>query len=243
MSVGVLLAAVAVVVGLAAGSIDRITSQAAYTPPPASMFGATAPPSPSAFAVPPGSRVLVFGDSYTAGYGAEPATEGYAYKLATLTEWNVEVEGIGSTGYLNAGNDNQGTFKQRLDSLEYGDEFDLVILQGGSNDQRVQDRDLSAAIDEVASTIEQRFPSAQLVVVGPVSVGTNANEDKKRIDRALRAYTRAQGVYYVSPVGATWFHTSDQPALVNMAVGHPNNEGYTVMAEKLLAAIERIAVG
>jgi acyl-CoA thioesterase-1 len=189
-------------------------------------------------AVPDGASVLVFGDSYTAGYGANPREEGYAYKLGPLTGWDVAVEGIGSTGYLSPGNNNQGTFKQRIEGLPYGDEFDLVILQGGSNDQNEDIAGLAGAIESTVGTIRTHYPSAQLVMVGPVSLRYNPPADKATVNEVIATYAADNDIPFISPIGERWFTDGPGDGLINTELGHPNNKGYDLIAQLMSEALQ-----
>jgi acyl-CoA thioesterase-1 len=202
---------------------------------------ATPVPTPDPIALPAQPRVLVFGDSYTAGYGAAaPETDGFARVLPRyLPGWDIAVEGVGSTGYLKAGNDGQGTFLQRIERLSYGDEFQLVILQGGSNDQNAG---LPDAVDATVTALRERFPSAQLVMLGPVSVSTNSNANKRYVNAVLQEYARDHRIAFISPLYERWFPTTSQSEWVNIEVGHPNTAGYDHMAQKLAADLGEIVV-
>ncbi|QHC59347.1 SGNH/GDSL hydrolase family protein [Rathayibacter sp. VKM Ac-2760] len=207
------------------------------TPPPAA-----APPDP--IALPAQPRVLVFGDSYTAGFGAtDPETDGFARVLPRyLPGWDLAVEGVGSTGYLKAGNDGQGTFLQRIERLSYGDEFQLVVLQGGSNDQNVENAGLAEAVDATVTALRSRFPSAQLVMLGPVSVSTNSNANKRYVNAVLQEYARENSIQFISPLFERWFPTESQDEWVNIDVGHPNTAGYDHMAQELATDLTAIVV-
>ncbi|MCJ1682393.1 SGNH/GDSL hydrolase family protein [Rathayibacter sp. VKM Ac-2928] len=200
------------------------------------------PPDP--IVLPSRPRVLVFGDSYTAGYGStDPATDGFARVLPRyLPSWDLAVEGVGSTGYLNSGNDGQGTFLQRIERLSYGDEFQLVLLQGGSNDQNVENAGLAEAVDVTVNALKDRFPSAQLVMLGPVSVSTNSNANKRYVNGVLEKYARDHRIAFISPLYERWFPTKSQSEWVNIEVGHPNTAGYDHMAQELATDLGKIVI-
>lgn len=187
-----------------------------------------------------GARVLILGDSYTEGWGSPDAEGSWAYQAAAMRGWNATISGVGSTGYMNAGLEEQGTYAQRAAGLPDG-EYDLIILQGGSNDQRFGEVDLQPSIHEAVTTLQQRFPSAQLVMVGPASAGTSIPAAKAYVDRQLSKYARANRIHYISPAQQTWFPSELREELIDEPTGHPNTLGYTRMAEKLLASLDHRA--
>ena len=100
------LTAVCTVGAVAQASVDT-SSVPVYSLPPA-------PRPPEPLALPAQPRVLLVGDSYSEGYGAEPVSEGFAFHVAGPLGWSLTRDGIGSTGYLNPGPRHQGTFRERL---------------------------------------------------------------------------------------------------------------------------------
>jgi acyl-CoA thioesterase-1 len=203
----------------------------------ASTSGTTFTPFPTAshkppLALPANPRVLFFGDSFTEGWGATPETEGYAYKIGPLMGWQVTVDGVGSTGFLSPGNKQQGTYQQRIEAEKYGDDFDLVVLQGGSNDQNVAG-DFTGALDSTVKAIHLKYPRAQLLILGPVNLGTVANANKVSLNEKMRDYAAANDIWFVNPIAQTWFPDSSRKLDENMTLFHPNAAGYAVMAAKL----------
>ena len=184
--------------------------------------------------LPDDPRVLIFGDSYTAAEGAE-ASAGYAQRIGDLMGWSdVRVDGMGWSGFLNAGEDGRSSFLDRLKALDAGDDFDLVIVQGGSDDEDVPgDRTLARSVGKFVRLAERQFPSAQLVLLTPVSLDTAASDDIRRITDTLIGYGVKHGVPVISPSREIWFSTSDREALVNDAVDRPNAAGYDQMARRL----------
>jgi lysophospholipase L1-like esterase len=179
--------------------------------------------------VPAGSRVLIFGDSYTAGAGADnPDSEGYAHVLARLEDWSTDIAGGPGTGYLDPGEDGEGSYRSRAQQLDARDDFDLVILQGGSNDLGRDTHELGDAVRATIAYFRERFPSAQIIVLGPVVPAT------KQVDEVLRQQSAVAQVPYISPISEGWFAGTKYDKYTSVRWGgHPNSEGHRLLATLL----------
>ena len=94
------------------------------------------PDPPRRLELPAHPRVLLMGDSYTEGWGADPESRGFSYQIAKPLGWRLTRDGIGSTGFVDAGLQNQGNYPARL-TRHPRDAYDLVVLQGGTNDEKL----------------------------------------------------------------------------------------------------------
>jgi acyl-CoA thioesterase-1 len=216
-----------VVVAVFVGLQDR------RPPPPSGV--ATRPPSLVCPDVPPSRRatlalgahpyVLIFGDSYTEGYGAHPETEGFAYKVGALLGWRVQVDGVGGTGYVNPGPKNQGTYETRFSRLPKA-KYDLIVIEGGSNDSRLPIEQLEPAVEATLRTVRAKFPTAQIALMGQLETHGTANEPRAAVNTVLTRYAAANRLVFFSPLCEKWFTRAEVSTLVNPANGHPNNAGY-----------------
>ncbi|MGI3779370.1 MAG: SGNH/GDSL hydrolase family protein [Janthinobacterium lividum] len=208
------------VVGLTAGPTVPSTGAA-------SAAGRTArrPEPPVLLDLPAQPRVLLVGDSYTEGWGADPTTRGFAYRIAEPLGWRLTRDGIGSTGYTNVGLKQQGTFAERL-WRHPADAYDLVVLQGGSNDERRSEAEITEAVDLTIRTVHRRYPGAQLLVMGPIEPYGTVTARRAKVTRVLTASTAKSSLLLIDPTAEHWFVTGDSVTLVNPAKGHPNNAGY-----------------
>lgn len=201
------------------------------------------PASPSAapaaeLTVPSGARVLVVGDGYTEGWGAQPMSRGFAHQLGDLLDWRVTVAGAGSTGYLNPGPRHQGTFRERLARVDEKS-FDLVVLQGGASDESSAVRDLAAAVDETVDAVHDRYPGAEVLLMGPVSAYGTATESRGRVNAVLLRSAREHGLPYVNPLYERWFVPGDQATYVTD--GRLNTKGHARIAERFAADVRRLS--
>ncbi|RFA11955.1 hypothetical protein B7R21_11485 [Subtercola boreus] len=188
-------------------------------------------PSDAASEVQP--EVLIFGDSYTAGEGAERPTDGYAYRVGPALGWHVSVDGVGGTGYVNP-NHAMGNYRTRLAASSYGDTFDIVLIEGGTNDQGAPADAFSAAVDDTLAAFGQRFPRARIILLGLFSWEDAITPEKSAVNSGLRAAADSHGLEFVDPLAGRWFTASDRATLINPADNHPNAAGYETMASRLV---------
>lgn len=199
------------------------------------VAGSTAQPAEAATAglspLPPKAPVLIFGDSYVEGLGADVKTNGWAYKVGPLLGWTVTVNGKGGTGYCNPTSYGAGVYFDRL--LKVADAYDLVVLQGSSNDDKTSngqlvydDATLTAAINKLLDFARSHFTKAQLLMVGPTnpygSVSVRANN-------LLVQAAAAHAIPFVNPIAEKWFVPGDGTIFANTSNGHPNNAGHAHM--------------
>lgn len=190
---------------------------------------------------PPPPRVLVLGDSYTAGHGASPATAGFAYLLRGSLGWDVTVDGVGGSGYLATGNHGEGSYLTRLARAAPGP-FDLVLLQGGSNDEhRPVDR-LEPAVAATVTAASKRYPGARVALMGPVAVFGVVTPEKAAVHGVLERYAAASGLAFVDPIDEGWFVRGDAKTMVDRATGHPDNAGYGRIRDRFVIDATRLGL-
>ena len=217
---------------VAQDSVDT-SSATVYSLPPA-------PRPPAPLALPAHPRVLLVGDSYSEGYGAEPETEGFAFRVAGPLGWSLTRDGIGSTGYLNRGPRNQGTYRERLLRHPAG-AFDLVVLQGGSNDEERSSAEIKEAVAETARVVHERYPQAQLLLMGPVSPYGSPPPERARVNLALVELSHDTSVLYLNTMAENWFLDGEDATMVNPANGHPDNAGYARIAERFVTDVRSLS--
>lgn len=220
--------ALGVVVGVAVLGVGSACSSP--PPPPAPEPTCSLPdPRPTLAAgsltLPADPSVLILGDSYTEGYGAEPETKGWAYLVGKPLGWQVTVNGVGGTGYVNAGPQAQGTYLQRLAGLQ-GRSFDLVVLQGGSNDRDTAYPALRDTVTRTVDAVRTQFPSAPVVILGPSTPYGKSDGTRILMQCVLAGYAAQQGVPFLDPIAEDWFVDGDGDRYANPANGHPSNAGY-----------------
>jgi acyl-CoA thioesterase-1 len=90
--------------------------------------------------------LLILGDSYTAGDGADRPDQGWAYLVAGSLGYPTNIDGEGGTGFAWDGGaqDNQAReYEVRLREIAEDPRFvpNVLILQGGQNDALITSTD------------------------------------------------------------------------------------------------------
>ncbi|MGI3779734.1 MAG: SGNH/GDSL hydrolase family protein [Janthinobacterium lividum] len=186
---------------------------------------------PGSLVLPKNPSVLVLGDSYTEGYGADPETKGWAYLVGKPLGWKVTVNGVGGTGYVNPGPRNEGTYLQRLTGVQ-GGSFDLVVLQGGSNDRDTSYLALQDAVSRTVDAVRAKFPGTAVLLLGPATPYGKPDAPRVEAQCVLAGYGTQQHLPFIDPLGESWFVDGDGSRYANPVNGHPSNAGYRVIAAK-----------
>jgi acyl-CoA thioesterase-1 len=197
---------------------------------PILAYGTPLPTTPSVRVTLPsaGGSVLFFGDSYTEGFGSSnSATLGFAPLVSASFGWKSEIDGVGGSGFVTKGPANE-TYADRLASRT-GGSAQLIVLQGGLNDEKSDAAQVEVAARADIARLHTIYPSAQIVVVGPVSPYREVPTNLASIDSALGRAAGSAGVAFVSPIVSGW---NVAPFTENDA-RHPNDSGYALIASKL----------
>lgn len=180
--------------------------------------------------------VLVLGDSYTEGGGAEPATKGYAYLLGKPLAWRVTVNGVAGSGYVNPGAHGNNRYLQRLPALQ-GRRFDLVVVQGGSNDRDVAYPVLRDAVAQTIDGVHATFPGAAVLLLGPSTPYGKPDPTRLLAQCTLAEYAAAQHLTFLDPIGDAWFVPGDGTWAANPVDAHPSNAGHRRIADRFVADV------
>lgn len=193
--------------------------------------------------LPDSADVLVFGDSWTVGYGLDAVTDGYAYQVGPAMGWDVTVDGSGGTGYLNPGPDGVGTYATRLVTAAVDPPPALVVLQGGLNDARLDLGELPSAAAATVAVTRARFPGARLVVFGPGPDTWPVDERVEQADRILEQVAAAADVPYVSPIQEKWVTATNFSEVIDPVTRHPSDEGHALLARRLTEDLRALLHG
>jgi len=178
--------------------------------------------------------VLFVGASYTAGLGASPATEGYAYVVGREPGWQTQVNGVSGTGFLNPGPNGGQTFADRVAHLPTRPHPDLVVFQGGRNDVNYPAAQLRAAAISTADLTRKRYPGAQIVFLGPIPAHVPAPPDQIAVATTLRSAAGACKAIFIDPIEQGWITPGNEEGFAGHVPAHPDNNGYAYIAKRLL---------
>lgn len=188
------------------------------------------------------SRVVVFGDSYTAGTGANNEfVNYYAYELGKMMGWgNTIISGVGGTGYINTGN-NRKTFRQRINDIISANP-DAVIITGGINDLKIATPEqvgTEAAL--FFNQIRKALPKCEIIVVSPFwPKATNYPVAyKEALHSAINGIANSDFIDLGESFTANPGRALSIQSLVYKDGMHPSATGHSVIAEKLSAALKK----
>jgi acyl-CoA thioesterase-1 len=195
--------------------------------------------------LPDAPRLLIVGDSYTAGVGADRPSAGWAHLVADKLGYPSKVDGVGGTGFAwggGAADDMGREYAVRLQEAADDKSFvpNVLILQGGQNDSLA--KDMKNVETEAAQTVElarKLWPGIQIVVFGP-SAPVPLAADLRGVNSAIRAGAANAKVPFIDANENGWF-TNTNSAGFNFDGSHVNTEGHKYIADKFLATWVTIA--
>ncbi len=147
-----------------------------------------------------GERVVVIGDSYSAGLGLDAPRDSWPSRLAG----EVHVAGFSGSGFSRGASTCRGvSFGTRAPAALRGG-ADLVVVEGGLNDYDQPDADIRAGFARLMDALEGR----RVVVVGPPMAPSRAAA-VPHVDRLPAGLAAAYGVGYVPTLGLELTYLDD----------------------------------
>jgi acyl-CoA thioesterase-1 len=148
-----------------------------------------------------GSRVVVIGDSWSAGLGLDRPAGSWPARLPG----SVHVAGFSGSGFSAHASSCAGvSFAERAPAALRGG-ADLVVVEGGLNDTDQTDAAIRAGFARLMSVVHGQ----RVVVVGPASAPSRA-ADVVRVDALLADLAREHGVGYVRTSGLRLTYLDDE---------------------------------
>ncbi|MCA0144879.1 SGNH/GDSL hydrolase family protein [Blastococcus sp. LR1] len=192
--------------------------------------------------LPADPRLLIFGDSYTTGFGAEPATDGWAYEAIEQLGWPSLRSGAGGTGYTTGSEQDSRTYLERLQEVISAGELapNVVVFQGGLNDSRATTGEIADAVQATIGAAQQAWPDAVIVVVGPAAPEP-LDSALAPIDDGVRAGVSRTDAIYISPLSEDWFTEANSEQYAFTDGSHLNSEGHAYFAERFLVEFRELA--
>ena len=177
--------------------------------------------------LPPGSSVLVLGDSISAGYGLDPA-QAWPAHLAQSTGWNVINGGVsGDTA-------EQGL--ARLAFLLESHRPTAVIIELGGNDmlRRLPEQETRARLSEIIAQVRAASARPILMAVPKPSVAGAAFGSLSDADFYAEVAKKESVVLLPDVISEVL--SESQYKLDQL---HPNAEGSRVLADRATAALKK----
>ena len=209
-----------------------------------------------------GSRpaALFIGDAYTIGPDGGPTPDsGYACLTATKMGWQCSVVAQDGTGYASGGQghrlrkeygvrDTDSTsFAERFPRLRELYRANIVVLDGGRADIRLDMADVRNAFERTVRQAMQAWPNSHIVVIAPWLIsqpaihppGSNGKTIGDELGSVLRSSPDFDNVTFIDPAALKWFDGVDTAPYTADDGVHPNVLGEQKIAELLTAALTR----
>lgn len=185
---------------------------------------------PAGDPLPPGSVVLVLGDSISAGYRLPPE-DAWPARLAERTGWVVVNGGVSG--------DTTGQARARLSGLIEAHQPVMVIVALGGNDmlRRLPAHEASANLEAIVAEVRDAGARPVLMAIPQPSI-TGAVFQSLSDAPLYEALARQLDVPLLADVVSD---VLSDPAL-KLDQLHPNAEGSRVLAEKAVTALQRLGL-
>lgn len=182
------------------------------------------------------TTALFFGDSLFAGTGTSPKRPVQATETAKRMGWAPTVDAVGGTGWTTGGKHGQAYLDRLLHDGKLGKRFDVVVLEGGTNDALYGDIDrIPAAVTQVVALVHRRQPGARIVLVGGYAPAGHDSPRFEQTDSVLATTATELGLQYVSQLR---YHQLTKGFLSHDHF-HPGRRGYQRMAADLARALSQ----
>ena len=189
-----------------------------------------------------GVSAYFFGDSLMGGTGATPKRPVMARVAANRLGWDVEVDAWGGTGYTTTGA-SPGYLQRLRRPGALSGRYDVVLLEGGTNDARVRSdpETVRHAVEEVVDEVRRRQPQAVIVLMGAYDPPAPGRTDPLRrvVDGVVAEVADDEGLLFFSPLSQGWT-VGQPPSFLHPDRLHPNEHGYGVMGARLAEALSAL---
>ncbi|GAA2721912.1 SGNH/GDSL hydrolase family protein [Cellulomonas aerilata] len=221
-----------------AGAPEQVQDPAT-SPTPSATSGADRSAPPADDAAP---RIAFFGDSLTVGVGAPPE-RGYAWQTAEQLGWPIAVvEGVSGSGFLASGAGRP--MPDRVAAVVASDP-DVVVVAGGTNDafQGYAPTEVGAAAGELLGDLRAADPDLAILVLGPFPTTLETATGLDPVSDAVRAAADAVGAEFVDArdlLLSAGAGPEEWEQYISADGVHPNEAGYGVMADALVAELRTL---
>jgi lysophospholipase L1-like esterase len=185
-------------------------------------------------------RVVVIGDSYSAGAadggGSSDAWPAMAWKNLTAQGVPVSlgVAAEGGSGYIQRGV-NGGIFGEKIDRAVGVDDA-LVVLFGSGNDEVFTPDQLGPVVRDDLARVKALAPRAKVMVIGPCWPYPDPSPEVRMVRDVLRDQAAQAGAIFVDPIDNHWLQVGDE--LIGVDHIHPTVAGQKYLADKIAPLIK-----
>ena len=185
-----------------------------------------------------------FGDSLMGGTGTSPKRPVMARIAAARLGWDVEVDAWGGTGWTTTGR-SPGYLARLQRPGALSGSYDVVLLEGGTNDARnAGDPELvRSSVRAVVAEVQRRQPHAQVVLMGAYDPPPPGRTDPRRtvVDDVVEEVADELDLPFFSPLSGRWT-VGQPPSFLHPDRLHPTARGYGVMGARLAAELGALDV-
>lgn len=178
-------------------------------------------------------RLYAIGDSWAAGLYADP-THALLQDAADDLDMTAVVDGQSGSGYL-AAPGSTSTYPDRAGRIPAGTAADVVVVQGGSNDDSSDLGALPAAVARTVAGIRASMPAVPIVLLGPGPDPWPVTDVQFKVDRIIGEAAARLHVRYISPLQEGWFTSGDVDDILDPATHHPTVAGDEILGARLAA--------
>ena len=208
-----------------------------------------------------GLKINFLGDSITEGHGCSSEDKRFTDLIAAQYGAVTRCYGIGGTRLARQTKPSENArhdldFPSRV--AEMAPDADVIVVFGGTNDfghgdapfgtfaDRTADT-FCGALHELYTTLLEKYPAAQFVIITPLHRGTEAIPNMH--GKVLKDYVdaiRQAAEYYSLPVLDLYANYGVQPAVPVMRETympdglHPNDAGHVILTNKIVRFIESL---
>lgn len=170
------------------------------------------------------------GDSYTTGVGASTPALRWTTLVAQKEGWGEANFGEAGSGYITKGFDGTSYLRRVQEVIDVRP--DIVVVAGGQNDL-ASNGDVDAAVQATLELLREGLPVAKMYVVGPTWAQRQPPPKLVEIETAVRKAAAEVDAQFIPALD--WI--ADRPDLMAPDNIHPNDAGHTLIADRVVAAV------
>lgn len=191
--------------------------------------------SPSSTALPDDAPLIAFyGDSYTLGTGATDPSQRWSTRIADSRGWREFNPSVNGLGFIN----NRTLFGDGdLPSMIIEQQPDLIMVTMGLNDNFSYSFAADAIEAQITTDLQrlrEGVPDARMIVVEPFWYTARQPESLEIISGWVRDAAAEIGADYIE--GASQWIAGREGEMAADGL-HPNDDGYSLMTERMDAAL------